>query len=77
MLGRLEMDVESCIDAYTRLIGDVFSKRKKPIDWRLNVKGQFSSKDLETAIKSLIPSREDAEKALLNDSLSEKRACRV
>jgi hypothetical protein len=67
MLGRLEMDVESCIKAYTNLMSDVFGKRKKPIDWRLNVNGQFSSEALETAIKSMILSYEVPETALLND----------
>lgn len=77
MLGRLEMDVESCIKAYTSLMSDVFGKRTSPVDWLLNVKGQFSSRALETAIKSLIPSQEDPETALLNDAKAEKRPCRA
>lgn len=77
MLGRLEMDAESCIKAYTNLMEDIFAKRTKPIDWKLNVKGQFSEKALEMAIKSLIPPNEDPEEALLNDSRSDKRPCRV
>jgi hypothetical protein len=77
MLGRLEMDVESCIKAYTNLMSDVFGKRKKPIDWRLNVKGRFSSEALETAIKSMILSHEVPETALLNDDQASRRCCRA
>ena len=77
MLGRLEMDIESSIRAYTCLMGDVFGKRGKQIDWRLNVKGQFSSIALERAIKSMIPTEEDPEKALLNDGQSKQRSCKA
>lgn len=66
MLGRLEMDVESCITAYTNLMNDIFGKRAKPINWKLDVKGQFSANALEKAIKSLIPVGDDPEGALLN-----------
>ncbi len=71
------MDVESSIQAYTRLMGDVFGKRNKKIDWRLNVKGQFSSAALEKAIKSMIPTHEGPEKALLNDSKTKQRPCKA
>ena len=77
MLGRLEMEVEECIKAYTDMMKDVFGKRTKPIDWKLKVKGQFSAKSLEKAVKSLVPQREDPDKALLNDGQSDKRPCRV
>ena len=77
MLGRLEMDVESCIKAYTSLMGDVFGKRNKKIDWRLNVKEQFSSSALEKAIKTMIPAQQDPEKAPLNDDQSAQRPCKA
>ncbi len=77
MLGRLEMDVESSIKAYTRLMGDVFGKRNKKIDWHLDIKGQFSSAALEKAIKSMIPIQENPEQALLNDSKSKQRPCKA
>ena len=73
MLGRLEMDVDSSIQAYTHLMEDVFGKKGKKIDWHLNVKGQFSSVALEKAIKSMIPS--DSEKTLLNDG--KQRPCKA
>ncbi len=77
MLGRLEMEVDACIKAYTDMMEDVFGRRAKPIDWKLNVKGQFSVESLERAVKSLVPRNEDPEKALLNDRGSDKRPCRA
>jgi hypothetical protein len=77
MLGRLEMDVGPCIEAYNRLMEDVFGKRSKKIDWSLNVKGQFSSAALETAIKSMIPEGEDPDQALLNDNRRIGRPCKA
>ena len=73
MLGRLEMDVDSSLEAYKGLMGDIFGKRGKKINWRLDVKGQFSSVALENAIKSMVPTGEDPEKALLNDGRSKQR----
>ncbi|KAI9883792.1 MAG: hypothetical protein M1823_004424 [Watsoniomyces obsoletus] len=77
MLGRLEMDVEACIKAYIDMMEDVFGRRTNPIDWKLNVKGQFDAKRLEKAVKSLVPQSEDPETALLNDGGSDKRPCRA
>ncbi|KAI9848905.1 MAG: hypothetical protein M1838_000346 [Thelocarpon superellum] len=71
------MDVDSCIKAYTSLMEDIFGKSSTPIDWKLDVKGRFSSASLEKAIESLIPASEDKETALLNDSRSDRRPCRV
>ncbi len=71
------MDVESSIQAYTRLMGDVFGKRSKKVDWRLNVKGQFSSAALEKAIKSMISTHEGQEQALLNDGRTKQRPCKA
>lgn len=71
------MDIESSIEAYTRLMGDVFGKWCKKIDWHLNVKGQFSSAELEKAIKSMIPTHQDPDKVLLNDLQSEQRICKA
>ena len=73
MLGRLEMDIDSSIQAYTDLMKDVFGKKGKRIDWHLNIKGQFSSVALEKAIKSMIPT--DPETALLNDE--KQRPCKA
>ena len=77
MLGRLELDVDACIEAYTNMMENVFGKRSKRIDLKLNVKGQFSVEALETAIKSMVPAGEDPETALFNDSRSDQRPCRA
>ncbi len=61
MLGRLEMDVDECIDAYLSLIKSVFEKKKRifAISWTGNIQSRFSSKVLESAIKKVIGDRKD------------------
>ena len=71
MLGRLEMDIRSCIDAYLRLSKSVF----RPKYSKFNVLGwayatvtgreRFSSKALECAIKEVVRSIEGEENASL------------
>jgi hypothetical protein len=58
MLGRLEMDVDECIKAYSGLMKTVFEKKKPPLSLTFNIKARFSSKVLESAIKQIIGSRE-------------------
>ena len=77
MLGRLEMTVEECIKAYTDMMGNVFGERASRIDWKLNVKGQFSASRLEKAIRSLVRATNNPDDALLNDPASGRRHCRV
>lgn len=59
MLGRLEMDVQECIDAYTELMCTVFEKKRSrlAIGWKGDVKARFSSKALAGAIKNVIEKR--------------------
>ncbi|KAF1960382.1 phospholipase [Byssothecium circinans] len=59
MLGRLEMTVEECIDAYTRLMKQIFEKKEnRSIVSMLGVvKPRFSSETLENAIKQLLQRR--------------------
>lgn len=58
MLGRLEMDVRSCITAYLNLAQEVFQRRNINIfaraaaAWRLEEK--FDSKILEECIKRVV-----------------------
>jgi hypothetical protein len=59
MLGRLKMSVEDCIDAYTRLSGEVFQRKHYlPVTPRGQLKARFSSKTLETAIKNIVRSQD-------------------
>ena len=57
MLGRLRMDVDECIEAYTDMFGRVFGKRGLPIDWRGKVKGRFDSIVLEECIRDVLRKR--------------------
>jgi hypothetical protein len=44
MLGRLEMDVNECISAYTSIFKDIFEKKGLPIKlWSGKVKGRLDS----------------------------------
>jgi hypothetical protein len=56
MLGRLEMDVDECISAYTELLGAVSGRRSR-LRW-LSIRGhiapQFDSSKLKKAIQSVI-----------------------
>jgi hypothetical protein len=59
MLGRLEMSVQECIDAYTKMMRQVFQKKanRSIIGVLGGVKPRFSSKALEDAITQLLKSR--------------------
>ena len=60
MLGRLQMDVPSCIKAYTKLSTLVFHKRGLPISLRqlallkLEFRGRFNAAALESAVKEIV-----------------------
>jgi hypothetical protein len=55
MLGRLEMDVASCIELYIYLCKlDFFDKKYFPIDLDTNIRARFKSLPLEKAIKKVI-----------------------
>jgi hypothetical protein len=59
MLGRLEMTVEECINAYLRLMSQVFEKRENRsiVGILGGVKPRFSSEALIDAISQVIDSR--------------------
>ena len=89
MLGRLEMDVDECIDAYTRLMNDVFRKRSFRAYFALlrgKIKGRFSSKQLEDAVRKILVLRKIGSKDLFydyndvqdeNSNNIESRKCKV
>jgi hypothetical protein len=76
MLGRLEMDVQPCIDTYQKLIKTLF-KNKSPfsIDWRGNLKGKFSSKLLKSSIDDVVADMGHSGTDPLNDKV--ERKCKV
>ncbi|CAN9468693.1 unnamed protein product [Alternaria alternata] len=78
MLGRLEMTVDECISAYRELIKAVFEEKDSRFGLGRtgNIKAQFSSKTLESAIKKVLASREGvSEGDLLDDGKA--RGCKV
>ncbi|KAJ5238211.1 Acyl transferase/acyl hydrolase/lysophospholipase [Penicillium chrysogenum] len=77
MLGRLEMDVDACILAYTELMKSVFSEKinNVPVDWSGNIVSQYDSKKLKKAIENVITHAGLSPTDLMNDGKS--RRCKT
>lgn len=77
MLGRLEMDVDECISAYSDLMKTVFNEKSSrlPINWTGRVKAQFDSKKLKNAIEGAVACHGASKSDLFNDG--NRRGCRV
>lgn len=77
MLGRLEMDVDECIAAYSDLAAAVFGEKQSrfPVNIKGNVKPRFDSTELESAIRKVVTQNGASETHLLNDGI--KRGCRT
>jgi hypothetical protein len=58
MLGRLEMDVDVCITAYSELMKAVFAEKSSwlPVGWSGNVRARFDSTKLKSAVEDVISS---------------------
>ncbi|KAJ6087603.1 hypothetical protein N7467_006517 [Penicillium canescens] len=56
MLGRLEMDVDRCIEAYSDLTAAVFDEKMRslPVNFKGDIKPLFNSTKLESAIKKVV-----------------------
>jgi len=69
MLGRLEMDADECIAAYSELMKEVFAERlsRFPFGLTAKTKARFDSAKLESAIKAMIRTRGIPENKLFND----------
>jgi hypothetical protein len=76
MLGRLGMDVDECITAYSELAEVVFGQKQRPFPF--NVKGKvtarFDSAKLEKAVRKVVQGSA-SEEDLLNDGT--ERGCRT
>jgi hypothetical protein len=77
MLGRLEMDVDQCIQAYIKLMQTIFGK---PAKWALSspfgkIKPRFDANKLEDAINEVIIDCGAKPTDLFNDET--ERGCRV
>jgi hypothetical protein len=77
MLGRLEMDVDECVSAYSKLMESVFEEKSSwlPISWTGRTKAQFDSTRLKKAIEEVITHHDASTKDLFNDGNS--RGCKV
>ncbi|CAG8252566.1 unnamed protein product [Penicillium olsonii] len=69
MLGRLELDVDQCLMAYTELMESIFSQKisNVPVDWSGNIISQYDSKKLKTAIETVITRAGCSPTDLMND----------
>jgi hypothetical protein len=77
MLGRLEMDVDECITAYSDLAASVFGEKRSriPFNFKGKVQQRFDSTKLEGAIRKAIVQNGASEADLLNDGT--ERRCRT
>ena len=75
MLGRLEMDVDECIDAYTGIFRTIFGKKGLPVNMFGKIKGRFDSIVLEECVGTILKARGLSETEPLNDGRD--RSCRV
>ncbi|GFF61344.1 putative Pfs, NB-ARC and TPR domain protein (JCVI) [Aspergillus udagawae] len=77
MLGRLEMDVDKCIDAYSELAAVVFGEKLSsiPLNFKGDITPQFDSAKLESAIQKVIEDSGASKKDLFNDGT--ERGCRT
>jgi hypothetical protein len=74
MLGRLEMEIEECIDAYTSMFKTIFGKKGLPVNILGKIKGRFDSLVLEECVKKILKKRELSEAEPLDDG---KCRCKV
>ena len=75
MLGRLEMDIEPCIEAYSEFSRRVFSRKNLPVDVRGRYKGRYKAAELEGATKDIVKASGLPVDEPLNDR--KDRGCRA
>jgi hypothetical protein len=77
MLGRLEMGVDECISAYSKLMESVFEVKSSrlPISWRGRTMAQFDSARLKKAIEEVITGQGASTIDFFNDGSPHE--CRV
>jgi hypothetical protein len=57
MLGRLEMDVDECIDTYSSMFKTIFGKKGLPINMKVKLQSRFDSAVLEKCIRDILTAR--------------------
>ena len=77
MLGRLEMDVDECISAYSELMKAVFKAKSSrfPVSLNGRTKARFDSNRLKNVIEQVIARHDVSKTDLFNDE--GLRGCRV
>ncbi|MCJ1468429.1 hypothetical protein MMC07_007057 [Pseudocyphellaria aurata] len=76
MLGRLEMTIDECIDAYVDMFDRLFQKRRRRITINGHVQERFDTQELERSIREIIAEKDTVgENALLKGSENQK--CKV
>ena len=77
MLGRLEMNVDECISAYSKLMESVFGEKSSrlPIGWTGRTKARFDSTRLKNAIEEVITRQGASSTDLFDDG--RPRGCKV
>ncbi|KAJ5774501.1 hypothetical protein N7457_009397 [Penicillium paradoxum] len=77
MLGRLEMDVDRCIDAYSELAAAVFGEKLRsiPINLRGGIRPRFNLGKLESAIQKVVEDSGASKEDLFDDGI--ERGCRT
>ncbi|GES56908.1 FabD/lysophospholipase-like protein [Aspergillus terreus] len=77
MLGRLEMEVDECIDAYSNLATSVFRERLRsiPFNFKGDISARFDSAKLESVIQRVIENSGASKQELFNDGT--ERGCRT
>ena len=54
MLGRLEMSIDDCIDAYSNMMDKVFKKKAKRLKLNGELQARFDTAELERCIKFVV-----------------------
>lgn len=77
MLGRLEMDVDECINAYTDFMEDIFSKplHKVKVGANGKIQARFDSEAMKQAIEKVIRAKDASPTDPFNDGRD--RGCHV
>lgn len=77
MLGRLEMDVDDCIGAYSDLAAAVFGEKLRsiPVNIMSNIKARFDSAKLKSMIRKVVEDSGASSQDLFNDGT--ERGCRT
>ncbi|KAL8724135.1 MAG: hypothetical protein Q9166_008122, partial [cf. Caloplaca sp. 2 TL-2023] len=75
MLGRLELSIQECIDAYLSLSDRVFEKKRHRMTTKGNIQGRFDSTELERAVKEVVTKQGLDKDALLKAASDDK--CKV